>query len=224
MALYYNLVFGLLVIEMVLFTTLSLPLPSKIRKPILKAISAPFQKTEVNVAIKCVLVFIFVLFVDSVNRVNTINEELTGLSTSQNLDPTIHNTYNPMADRSEIQARRFYAQRNMYLTGFTLFLTLILTRTYRLVAELLSLKEEYRSDPDHVSSNDEIAQLKIKIKQKDEDLEILKNQARSLAKEYDDLGFQSTGSFSKLKSEKKLDLTKDEAKTTGSKKSSSLDE
>ncbi|ODQ62649.1 hypothetical protein WICANDRAFT_26023 [Wickerhamomyces anomalus NRRL Y-366-8] len=187
MALYYNLVFGLLVIEMVLFAILSLPLPSKIRKPILTAISKPFEKTEFNIAIKCILVFIFILFIDSVNRVNSVNEELTGFSTKENLNPVQQTSFNPTADRSEIQARRFYAQRNMYLTGFTLFLTLIVTRTYRLVAELLNLKETYRSDPDHVSANDEIAQLKTKLKQRDEDLEILKNQAKSLAKEYDEL-------------------------------------
>jgi len=190
MALYYNLVFGLLVLEMALFTVLSLPLPSKIRKPILKAISKPFHKTEVNIAIKCVLVFIFILFIDSVNRVQSIHEELTGLSAKDTMNPTQQTSFNPTADRSEIQARRFYAQRNMYLTGFTLFLTLIVTRTYRLVAELLNLKETYRSDPNYVSSNDEIAQLKTKLKQRDEDLEILKNQAKSLSKEYNDLNDQ----------------------------------
>lgn len=202
MALYYNLVFGLLVIEMVLFTILSLPLPSKIRKPILHAISTPFQKTEFNIAIKCILAFIFILFVDSVNRVNSINEELTGLSTAQNLNPAQQASFNPAADRSEVQARRFYAQRNLYLTGFTLFLTLIVTRTYRLVAELLSLKEEYRSDPDHVSSNDEIAQLKSKLKQKDEDLEILKNQAKSLSNDYDELSDKVKNSSIKTETKK----------------------
>jgi hypothetical protein len=33
----------------------------------------------------------------------------------------------------EVQARKFYSQRNMYLCGFTLFLSLILNRTYMMV-------------------------------------------------------------------------------------------
>ncbi len=35
------------------------------------------------------------------------------------------------------------AQRNTYLTGFTLFLSLVLTRTFYIVLELISAQEEY---------------------------------------------------------------------------------
>ena len=37
-------------------------------------------------------------------------------------------------ERMEVQARKFYSQRNMYLCGFTLFLSLILNRTYMMVS------------------------------------------------------------------------------------------
>lgn len=37
-------------------------------------------------------------------------------------------------ERMEVQARKFYSQRNMYLCGFTLFLSLILNRTYLMVS------------------------------------------------------------------------------------------
>ena len=39
-------------------------------------------------------------------------------------------------------ARKFYSQRNMYLTGFTLFLSLILSRTYSLILDLINAQEE----------------------------------------------------------------------------------
>ena len=37
----------------------------------------------------------------------------------------------------EVQARKFYSQRNMYLCGFTLFLSLILNRTYTMILDVL---------------------------------------------------------------------------------------
>lgn len=42
-------------------------------------------------------------------------------------------------ERMEVQARKFYSQRNMYLCGFTLFLSLILNRTYMMVSIAISV-------------------------------------------------------------------------------------
>ena len=95
-----------------------------------------------------------------------------------------------LTDRSEVQARKFYAQRNMYLCGFTLFLTLILSRTYLLVVELINTKDKldiFKANGVLASSKDDstvIADLKEQLAKKDEDLEILKEQAKSLSKEY----------------------------------------
>ncbi|CAK7896664.1 endoplasmic reticulum transmembrane protein 3 [[Candida] anglica] len=195
MALYYNLVFALLVVEMAFFTVLSLPFPRRIRRSVLTTFSAPFQNEQFQIALKCILGFILVLFIDSVNRVYTVTLEL-GASSAANSGNSgaIAGLVN---DRSEVQARRFYAQRNMYLCGFTLFLTLILSRTYSLVAELILTKDKL----DNLKANDslksgpkqdsaEIQQLKLELAKKDEDLEILKEQAASLSKEYDSV---STG-------------------------------
>ncbi|EER34529.1 conserved hypothetical protein [Candida tropicalis MYA-3404] len=182
MALYYNLVFILLAVEMVFFGVLSLPYPRKIRRTVLSAVSAPFRNEQFQIAIKCVLGFVLVLFIDSVNRVYAVTSELhasTGVSPGGG--PAVVN------DRSEIQARRFYAQRNMYLCGFTLFLTFILTRTYSLVAELIATKDkvdDLKSAPAPKDSN-EVAKLKKVLAQKDEDLEILKGQAATLSTEYE---------------------------------------
>lgn len=189
MALYYNLVFGLLVLEMAFFAILSLPFPRRIRRTVLTTVSAPFGNEKVQIAIKCVLGFVAVLFIDSVNRVYSVTTELHALSPAQS-QLTIAGIVN---DRAEVQARRFYAQRNMYLCGFTLFLTLILTRTYSLVAELLVTKDKL----DNLRANEEldpkgtaaeattITKLKAQLAAKDADLEILKEQAASLSKDYD---------------------------------------
>lgn len=184
MALYYNLVFGLLVIEMAFFTILSLPFPRRVRRKVLSTASLPFQSEQVQIAIKCIFGFVLVLFIDSVNRVYAVTAELH--STGPNTNSAVNALIN---DRADIQARRFYSQRNMYLCGFTLFLTLILTRTYSLVAELTvtkdkldDLKKNQELNPESESA--EIIGLKKDLAEKDTALETLKAQATSLSKDY----------------------------------------
>ncbi|EEQ36017.1 putative endoplasmic reticulum transmembrane protein [Clavispora lusitaniae] len=185
MALYYNLVFGLLVIEMTFFGVLSLPFPRNIRRKVLLTASAPFRSEQVQIAIRCIFGFVLVLFIDSVNRVYSVSAELHA-SAPQNAVGAVVN------DRSEIQSRRFYAQRNMYLCGFTLFLTLILTRTYSLVTELVDTKDkldDYKKNSElsgeSTTDSVEVAKLKQEVALKDKQLELLKEQATNLSKDYD---------------------------------------
>jgi len=191
MALYYNLVFGLLVIEMGVFALLSLPLPRAFRRTVLATSSAPFRNEQFQIAIKCILGFVLVLFIDSINRVYAVTTELHSATNQTGLQGAILN------DRSEIQARRFYAQRNMYLCGFTLFLTLILTRTYSLVAELITTKDKLDSLKSKTANNTdndpaEIKALKKELAAKEEDLQILKDQAKNLSSDYDQVSSSST--------------------------------
>lgn len=105
----------------------------------------------------------------------------------------------------EVQARKFYSQRNMYLCGFTLFLSLILNRTYTMILDVLRLEEKvkkYEGDP-KVGGKDsdklanaggagEIGRLKNELAKKDRDLETLKKQSEGLSKEYNNLGDKLT--------------------------------
>ncbi|SCV04734.1 LANO_0G12024g1_1 [Lachancea nothofagi CBS 11611] len=166
MTLYYTFVFGILSLEMVMFLLLALPVPSKFRKPITMALIRPFRLTQVQVAIKCILAFILLLFVDTINRVYSINADL-----SQTTVAAVG-----VSDRSEVQSRKFYAQRNMYLTGITLFLTFTVFRTYGLVWELLELKEQYRSSPENMNVED----LQKQIEDANKQIESLKERAEGL--------------------------------------------
>lgn len=104
------------------------------------------------------------------------------------------------SDRMEVQARKFYSQRNMYLTGFTLFLSLILNRTYGMILDVLRLEEKvkmYEGDSraggkegqklDPGFRADEIGQLKRQLGKKDKELQAMKSQAEGLQREYDEL-------------------------------------
>jgi B-cell receptor-associated protein 31 len=103
----------------------------------------------------------------------------------------------------EVQARKFYSQRNMYLCGFTLFLSLILNRTYIMILEVLRLEDRIKllEGDKRAGGKDsarlaeagglgEIGRLKKELANKDKDIETLKKQAEGLQREYHNLGDQ----------------------------------
>lgn len=101
----------------------------------------------------------------------------------------------------EVQARKFYSQRNMYLCGFTLFLSLILNRTYVMILDVLRLEEELKtykgetggkkgSSLKDIGGAGEVGKLKNELAAKDRDMENLKKQVESMQKEYNRMGDQ----------------------------------
>jgi len=107
----------------------------------------------------------------------------------------------------EVQARKFYSQRNMYLCGFTLFLSLILNRTYVMILDVLRLEEELKmmkGDPAvggkqseklaNAGNAGEIAGLKRDLERKDKELQAMKKQSEGLSREYNSLGDQFNSS------------------------------
>ena len=108
----------------------------------------------------------------------------------------------------EVQARKFYSQRNMYLCGFTLFLSLILDRQYSMILEVLRLEEQNRQlkgdksvegkDSERLSNAGgagEIGRLRRdlddrnkELEKKDRDLETVTKQAQNLTTEYNRMG------------------------------------
>jgi len=196
MTLYYSLVFLLLVAEMILFMLLIVPLPFTIRRKMFTFISESPLVAKLQYGMKITFIFILILFIDSVNRVYRVQVELAAASESSNQGGATVLGH----ERMEVQARKFYSQRNMYLCGFTLFLSLILNRTYIMILEVLRLEEKvkkYEDDPKasgkeseklgNVESAGEIGRLKKELAKKDRDLQTLKKQSEGLNREYSDL-------------------------------------
>lgn len=177
MSLYHSLVFAILVVELITLTLLGLPLPSKFKKPVISALSKPFFSPTVQITIKCLLAFILLLFVDSINKVYSVEGELDKLK-------EVGTGTHPQG-RMEILSRKFFWQRNMYLTGITLFLTFVLSRTVNLVWELFELKEDYhlilKSEEDKLAPQQKA--LEKEIESVDEEITRLKEQASALQKE-----------------------------------------
>ncbi|KAE8138109.1 B-cell receptor-associated protein 31-like-domain-containing protein [Aspergillus pseudotamarii] len=200
MTLYYSLVFCLLVFEMVIFMGLIVPLPFTIKRKLFTFISESPAVAKLQYGMKITFIFILILFIDSVNRVYRVQLEVTNFS-KENMGAAALGT-----DRMEVQARKFYSQRNMYLCGFTLFLSLILNRTYTMILDVLRLEDKVRvlegdkkaggKDSARLAeagNAGEIGRLKKELDAKNRDIETLKKQCEGLTREYHSLGDKVAG-------------------------------
>ncbi|KAI1609658.1 B-cell receptor-associated protein 31-like-domain-containing protein [Exophiala viscosa] len=197
MTLYYSLVFVLLVAEMALFVGLIVPMPFTIKRKMFNFISESPLVAKLQYGMKITFIFILILFLDSVNRVYRVQVEMASL---MNDSSGAGRAAAIGSDRMEVQARKFYSQRNMYLTGFTLFLSLILNRTYGMILDVLRLEEKvkmYEGDSqaggkegEKLSGRyraDQIGELKKQLEKKDKQVEAMKSQSEGLQREYDQL-------------------------------------
>ncbi|KAF2170179.1 hypothetical protein M409DRAFT_36013 [Zasmidium cellare ATCC 36951] len=193
MTLYYSLVFALLVFEMGVFMSLIIPLPFTVKRKLFEFISENPLVAKLQYGLKITFIFILILFVDSVNRVYRVQVELAQAKYQGGA----------AGERMEVQARKFYSQRNMYLCGFTLFLSLILNRTYVMIVDTLRLELEVKQLKGEAPKSDktssglgeagglgEIGRLKKELAQRDRDIETLKKQSKGLSDEYNRLGDQ----------------------------------
>lgn len=202
MTLYYSLVFLMLVTEMAVFMLLILPLPFTWRRKIFTFISESPIVAKLQYGMKIFFIAVLVLFIDSVNRVYRVQVERSAAADGGQGGRVVVGG----GERMEMQARKFYAQRNMYLCGFTLFLSLILNRTYLMILDILRLEERVKAqegDPKakgkasaqlaNAGGVGEVAQMRKELEQKDRDLETLKKQAQGLQREYNNLGDEYAG-------------------------------
>ncbi|CAK3950750.1 B-cell receptor-associated 31 [Lecanosticta acicola] len=192
MTLYYSLVFALLVFEMSVFIALIVPLPFKVKRGLFTFISENPLVAKLQYGMKITFIFILILFVDSVNRVYRVQVELAQAKSAQGVAGAVAG-----GERMEVQARKFYSQRNMYLCGFTLFLSLILNRTYTMILDTLRLEEEVKKLEGEKPANSktssglgqagdlgEIGRLKKELAKRDQDIETLKKQSQGMSDEF----------------------------------------
>ena len=95
----------------------------------------------------------------------------------------------------------------MYLCGFTLFLSLILNRTYIMILEILRLEDKVkqyegkqtggRDSARHASTADdgENSRLRKELAARERDIEALKKQSEGLSREYVNLSDQFSKEF-----------------------------
>jgi len=190
MTIYYTMTFMLLAAEMAMFCVIAAPLPYPVRKRMLHFLSESPLIGKVAYGLKISFIFVGILFVDALQRMFRITAES---------DMAKHGGQMPdVRTESNMAARKFYAQRNVYLTGFCLFLSLIITRIFYICLDLLHAQEEFAKLKQQSGkgasseSQKEITDLKKQI-------EVLKKQAGQNNAEYNRLADEyntKTGSVS----------------------------
>ncbi|KAF9054152.1 endoplasmic reticulum protein [Panaeolus papilionaceus] len=184
MTIYYSLTFLLLAAEMVTFCILVTPLPYTIKKSLFTFLSTSPIVAKIAYGLKISFIFIAILFADALQRMFRVSAESDLAKQGKG------GMVNDIRTDTNIAARKFYAQRNVYLTGFCLFLSLVLTRTFYIVLDLIHTQEEYAKLKKSGASPDqknEIEALKKELAKAKQNEEILKEQASQNFQEYDRL-------------------------------------
>jgi len=191
-----------LVAEMVVFAALIVPMPFTWRRRLFVFLSENPIIAKLQYGLKITFIFIMILFIDSLNRFYRVYLEKAESSRGTAGAEVVGGPV-----RAEVNARKFYSERNMYLTGFTIFLSLILNRTYVMILETLRLEEEVkrlRGDPkaakkvgqgglQDAGDAGEISRLKRDLDRAKSDLATMKKQSEGLQTEYNRLGDEKAG-------------------------------
>lgn len=162
---------------MAVFCLFVLPLPHAMKRQLFIFLNTSPIIAKLQYGLKITFIFILVLFVDSVNRVFKVADDA-----GNQVDVGMREQY-----RSDMQARKFYSQRNMYLTGFTLFLSLIINRVFVLTNETIKLQDKIgnmQASSDGAAKakayTEEIDQLKSKLSKRNEEFDDLAEKYKSV--------------------------------------------
>jgi len=203
MTIYYSLTFLLLASEMISFCIFVAPLPHKIRRKLFRFLSESPIVAKVSYGVKISFIFVGVLFVDALQRMFRIDREMKALKFG---GQGMQDLTRPESSQA---ARKFYAQRNVYLTGFCLFLSVVLTRTFYMIRELIRIQDEHaqlKKATASTSRNNLVADEQTKENERlKQDLETLRAQAKSQAAEYDRLAEQYNRETGNSASDKRVD-------------------
>ncbi|KAJ7585233.1 B-cell receptor-associated protein 31-like-domain-containing protein [Mycena floridula] len=139
MTIYYSLTFMLLAAEMTTFCILVAPLPASPKRAFFKFLLTNKLVAKVAYALKISFIFVAILFFDALQRMFRVQAE-SDLAKSGGGGGNVGD----VRTETNLAARKFYAQRNTYLTGFTLFLSLVLTRTFYIILDLIQAQDEVK--------------------------------------------------------------------------------
>lgn len=147
------------------------PLPFAARRKLFRFLATSEIVGKINYCIRITFIFVAVLFVDAFQRMVKVSYESNAAETTGFQDYHAETNYH---------AKKFYAQRNVYLTGFTLFLSLILARTHSLVLDLINAQDELVAASPAQGSSESESKYKT-------DLETMKKQMQQQQAEYNRL-------------------------------------
>ncbi|KAJ9114593.1 hypothetical protein QFC20_001467 [Naganishia adeliensis] len=138
------------------------------------------QVAKIQYGLKITFIFVAILFVDALQRMLKVAQEGQTAKQEKGIQDVRVETNH--------SARKFYAQRNLYLTGATLFLSLLLARVFYITLDLITVQDELNVlkgktakqstvTKQGVDAQAELQRLQAQLEAKNRDLEQLKRQA-----------------------------------------------
>lgn len=200
MSLYFAFIYGLLVLELGIFSIMILPVPNFLmssKKHFIRAVNFVIQGNEtLKMVSKCVVIFITIFFLDCVNKLKKLQTAITVFSTAKisqgfntpmghqhlnNMDGLVDGVSNEYMNlsKNELYKNKFYSQRNLYLTGFTLFLSLAILRISSIIMDLVNVKESLNK---HLMVKDSIINKEDLLKTQKQNNEKVKSDIEEMDK------------------------------------------
>lgn len=168
--------FTLLVLQMTALAILVFPLPLVLRKKAFMIYQRAYDSKELRTVGVVTTVLIGLQFSDSLRSSWKWHREYT-----QN---------HSMVTSADLLARRFYSQRNLYISGAILFLTLAIPTVFSIVRRLIKYEELKRKANDPKAVEERVEQLTKQLASKDLDLKTLQKQKSGLETSYNKLADQ----------------------------------
>lgn len=172
-----TLIFGLLVVQMTLLAILLIPLPHVVRLRIVHAWQFLRGQNNFIVGLVFTLIMMVLQFYDCLIKLQRFSDP--------GENPTVAGRI-PGGLLSEQLASKFYAQRNLYISGAVLYFGMSLHTVLSILEKLVAKEELYRTrvvDADSL----EVADLKLQIDQRVLDIAAMKKQLLGVQNAYDAL-------------------------------------
>ena len=181
-----SLVFCTMVGQMIILFILVLPLPQMIRLKIVDLTFVIQRSQNFKVLVVFSIVLMGLQFMDCINRLHRYS--------GRSDDPLLQSgnlIKHSMTLNYDQLASKFYAQRNLYLSGAILYLQMAIATVITIVRKLVQKEAEYRKLVLNSASTEEddkeITELKHLIEVKQLDIDTLKKQIKGLQSAYDSL-------------------------------------
>lgn len=181
-----TLVFCILMVEMSFLLLLLLPLPHVVRIRILDGWGFLRKNANFNVGLYFTTALLGLQFLDCLNKLKRYaqvdNPYFAQLNTAQQMAGTL--LYDKLASK-------FYAQRNLYITGAVLYLGLSIQTVVSILRKLVLKESSYRGLTNGTAGTEsedvQIRRLREQIKKKQVSIDALKKQLKGLQSAYDGL-------------------------------------
>lgn len=199
-------VFISLILEVLFCTVLMLPISMALRKKIFEKLNAIFGGHTFKVVFRVVVFLLICVFINDMRESILTDKKL---HTKGEADLTF-------ADRQAAHLKLFRSQRNIYMSGFCLFLYFLIYRGQKIVIELNSveanstainkqIKQNQNTLEDLLKKNQSLETEVKSLKKMEKEFKAMKSQAENTNTEYLRLKAEYDTLIKKDKKEKKND-------------------